>query len=112
MSHCPSHDWDRYCDQNDPPEDCPVCHEPNSDEDGNPVCAEAVDFCSTACRDQYAAEQRAADEAEAKYQAELDAMEPEIAAAIADCREVEQGMAEEYDYAADDRAFDAARERR
>lgn len=59
MAHCPSHDWDRYCDAHDPPEDCPVCHKPNADDDGNPICLEADCYCSVACRDQDLADQKA-----------------------------------------------------
>ncbi len=94
MNRCPSHDWDRYCRDNDPPEVCP-CGKDNADENGEPVCKDAPDFCSAACRDAYVKAQQDSDRAEAQYQTEMDAMQPEIDAAIADCREVERGMADE-----------------
>ena len=37
----------------DVPECCPMCDKPNCDDDGEPVCAAAPDFCSTACERAY-----------------------------------------------------------
>jgi len=62
-------DPDRYL-GDDPPEECPVCGGANSTDEGEPVCADAADFCSVACRDKYLAEQRKADEAYAAALAE------------------------------------------
>ncbi len=87
MSYCPSQDWDRLCRNSDPPEVCPVCGGENSTEEGEPVCVEAPDFCGVACRDAYVKEQREADDAEARYLAELDALQPDIDAALADGQE-------------------------
>ena len=78
MANCPSMDWDRYCRQNDPPEECPICDKPNSDDDGNPVCAEAADFCSIACRDVYLKLQREEDESMARAEAESDTLDAEL----------------------------------
>ena len=61
----------------DPPEDCPICHAPNCDDDGEPVCADAADFCSVTCRDAYTAKQRIDDEAEAAYYAAQEKLEAE-----------------------------------
>jgi len=35
--------------QIDPPEECPVCGEPNADEDGEPVYPDDPSFCSEKC---------------------------------------------------------------
>ena len=65
-SHCPSQDWDRYCDSQDIPEQCPMCGGENADEEGEPICKEAEAFCSTKCRDEYTAEQKKLAESEAQ----------------------------------------------
>ena len=51
----------------DRPEVCPQCGRNNSNEEGEPVCVDAPDFCSVACQDTYVA-------AEAEYEREIDAM--------------------------------------
>jgi len=33
------------------PDDCPTCHAPNCDEEGDHLCAEAPGYCSVACRE-------------------------------------------------------------
>ena len=69
-SHCPSHDWDRYCDSQEVPEECPVCGAENSKmESGHGpqwVCDEAPGFCSVKCAEEYKAEQKRLDEAQAQ----------------------------------------------
>jgi hypothetical protein len=80
MAYCPSMDWDRYCDANDPPEECPVCKGANYDLDTDaPVCAAHPDFCSAEC----AAEYDAQCAAEAAAEAERFARELEDEAAMA-----------------------------
>jgi hypothetical protein len=69
--YCPSHGWDRYCDSQDIPEQCPMCGAENADEEGEPVCKEAEAFCSVKCQTEYMAEQKRLAEAEvAEYFAE------------------------------------------
>jgi hypothetical protein len=51
----------------DRPEVCPQCGRNNSNEEGEPVCVDAPDFCSVACQDTYLAE-------EAEYERKIDAM--------------------------------------
>jgi hypothetical protein len=70
MNYCPSHDWDRYCRDNEGPEECPMCKAPNADDEGDPVCKEAPDFCSVKCSDEYLAAEAARAEGEASWLAE------------------------------------------
>lgn len=51
----------------DRPEKCPQCGAANSDDEGEPVCADAPDFCSVACQEAHLA-------AEAKYEREMEAL--------------------------------------
>jgi predicted nucleic acid-binding Zn ribbon protein len=62
-SYCPSQDWDRYCVGQEMPEECPVCGEENSTEDGMPVLPTNPAFCSKKCAEDYMAEQKRLDEA-------------------------------------------------
>ena len=56
----------------DRPDYCPVCRRENADEDGEPICAEAPDFCSVKCEAAYVDEQRAAAAADAEALREWD----------------------------------------
>jgi hypothetical protein len=71
MRHCPSHDWDRYCDQHDPPDECVVCGAVNFDEDTDaPTYAPEPACCSKACADKLEQQYREEAEAEAaEYEA-------------------------------------------
>lgn len=71
-SYCPSYDWDRYCDSQEMPEECPVCGKDNCGEDGEWLCKESPGFCSGDCAMLYAEEQRVIEAAEAaEYEHEL-----------------------------------------
>lgn len=63
MSHCPSHDWDRYCDlYPDLPEDCPHCGLSNTNENGDWYCEEHKPFCSEECAKKYVPDEVVPDE--------------------------------------------------
>lgn len=70
MNSCPSRAVERYLASMDIPEDCPVCGEPNADDNGVPYFSEDEAFCGAQCRDTYVAEQKAADAAYAQSIAE------------------------------------------
>jgi hypothetical protein len=50
----------------EPPEACPQCGVANATDEGEPVCADATDFCSVACQEMYLA-------AEGEYEREMEA---------------------------------------
>lgn len=69
MTQCPSRIVERYNVSQEYPEECPVCGDLNSDENGVPVFAGDPTFCSSHCRDVYVNEQRQKDDlAAAEYQ--------------------------------------------
>jgi len=58
--------------QEDPPEECPMCGQPNSDEEGNPVFDEDPIFCSRVCLEKYERQCEQDDERLARYEEDLD----------------------------------------
>lgn len=74
MNHCSSHDWDRYCDDNDVPLLCPQCGKDNAIE-GRWACQARPGFCSVECSDEY--EMQAALDAEMEAR-ELDLIEEAV----------------------------------
>lgn len=64
--YCPSQDWDRYCQQTELPDECPVCKKPNYDEENDiDVYPADPSFCSKKCADTYQEQCREEAEAEA-----------------------------------------------
>jgi hypothetical protein len=67
MSECPSVAAERFIADQEMPEECPLCGDPNANEySGEPMVPEDPAFCSTHCRDAYIQEQRERDGAMAE----------------------------------------------
>lgn len=76
MTRCPSQDWDRYCADNDLPEQCPVCNKDNADPNTGEWLSDPG-FCSKECSEKYQEEQRISDEAAFKAREEADRLASE-----------------------------------
>jgi predicted nucleic acid-binding Zn ribbon protein len=83
MSGCPSVSAERYFADQDMPEECPICGDPNADEtSGVPLFSEDPAFCSEACREVYVKEQKNHD---ALHVTDFDETDRLIAAHNAQC---------------------------
>jgi len=70
-SHCPSQDWDKYCDSQEIPEQCPECGGENANEEGEPLDPKHPAFCSVQCADVYTERQfQEGKDAAAEFEAE------------------------------------------
>ena len=59
MPECPSVAAERFYAEQEMPEECPICGDPNADpETGEPTFPEDVAFCSAECREVYVKEQK------------------------------------------------------